>query len=74
MVLGHLGAIAGALYVGTIGVLLCYVAGIWGMVTAWKSPGGRGDLKAHSHQIRADETEIVTEGVSEYPDNDAGHE
>lgn len=28
-ILGHLGAIAGALLVGTAGVLLCYVAGIW---------------------------------------------
>lgn len=29
VVLGHLGAITGALLVGTAGVLLCYVAGIW---------------------------------------------
>ncbi|MCJ7716461.1 MAG: hypothetical protein MUO54_08075 [Anaerolineales bacterium] len=29
IVLGHLGAIFGALYVGTVGVLLCYIAGIW---------------------------------------------
>lgn len=29
VVLGHLGAIAGALLVGTAGVLLCYVSGIW---------------------------------------------
>jgi hypothetical protein len=29
VVLGHLGAIAGALLVGTAGMLLCYVAGIW---------------------------------------------
>ena len=28
-VLGHLGAVTGALLVGTAGVLLCYVAGIW---------------------------------------------
>ncbi len=34
MVLGHLGAIAGALYIGTAGVLLCYVAGIWVVVSA----------------------------------------
>ena len=27
--LGHLGAIAGALLVGTAGMLLCYVSGIW---------------------------------------------
>jgi hypothetical protein len=29
IVLGHLGAIAGALLVGTAGVILCYIAGIW---------------------------------------------
>jgi hypothetical protein len=29
MILGHLGAIAGALYIGTLGVLLCYIAAIW---------------------------------------------
>lgn len=29
VVLGHLGAIAGALLVGTAGMLLCYIAGIW---------------------------------------------
>jgi hypothetical protein len=29
IVLGHLGAIAGALLIGTAGVVLCYVAGIW---------------------------------------------
>jgi len=29
VVLGHLGAIAGALLIGTAGMLLCYVAGIW---------------------------------------------
>ena len=29
VVLGHLGAVAGALLVGTAGVLLCYVSGIW---------------------------------------------
>jgi uncharacterized BrkB/YihY/UPF0761 family membrane protein len=43
MVLGHLGAIAGALYVGTAGVVLCYVSGIWVGVAAVKSPGGRGE-------------------------------
>jgi hypothetical protein len=32
IVLGHLGAIAGALYVGTAGVLLCYTAGVWAML------------------------------------------
>lgn len=42
--LGHLGAIAGALLVGTAGVLLCYVAGIWLVVTGvrlWRSQGRR---------------------------------
>jgi hypothetical protein len=29
MALGHAGAIAGALIVGTAGMVLCYVAGIW---------------------------------------------
>ncbi len=29
VVLGHLGAMAGALLVGTAGVLLCYITGIW---------------------------------------------
>lgn len=36
VVLGHLGAITGALYVGTLGMLLCYIAGIWVIVAAWK--------------------------------------
>lgn len=34
MVLGHAGAIAGAIYVGTVGVLLCYVAGLWALIAA----------------------------------------
>ncbi|UCC12944.1 MAG: hypothetical protein JSW02_05305, partial [candidate division WOR-3 bacterium] len=34
IVLGHLGAVAGALYVGTAGVLCCYIAGIWIIVIA----------------------------------------
>jgi len=29
VVLGHLGAMAGALLIGTAGVLLCYLTGIW---------------------------------------------
>jgi hypothetical protein len=33
-VLGHLGAIAGALFVGTAGVISCYIAGIWAIVIA----------------------------------------
>ena len=32
VILGHLGAVAGALYVGTAGVILCYIAGIWAVV------------------------------------------
>jgi hypothetical protein len=42
VVLGHLGAIAGALLVGTAGMLLCYVAGIWLMVRGvrlWRCQG-----------------------------------
>jgi hypothetical protein len=34
IVLGHLGAISGALYIGTVGMILCYVAGIWLLVIA----------------------------------------
>lgn len=34
MVLGHVGAIAGAIYVGTVGMLLCYITGIWILVAA----------------------------------------
>jgi lysylphosphatidylglycerol synthetase-like protein (DUF2156 family) len=33
MVLGHLGAIAGALLVGTAGMVLCYIAGVWLIIT-----------------------------------------
>jgi hypothetical protein len=29
MVLGHMGAVAGALFVGTAGVALCYIGGVW---------------------------------------------
>jgi hypothetical protein len=36
IVLGHVGAVAGALYIGTLGMLLCYIAGIWVIVAAWK--------------------------------------
>ena len=41
VVLGHLGAVAGALLVGTAGVLLCYVTGVWLMVKGvklWRRP------------------------------------
>ena len=36
VVLGHGGAVAGALYVGTAGMLCCYIAGIWVLVIAVK--------------------------------------
>lgn len=36
IVLGHAGAVAGALLVGTLGVLCCYVAGVWFIVKAVK--------------------------------------
>lgn len=29
LILGHAGAVFGALYVGTLGVFLCYLSGIW---------------------------------------------
>ena len=32
IVVGHLGAIAGALLIGTAGLLCCYVAGVWFLV------------------------------------------
>jgi uncharacterized BrkB/YihY/UPF0761 family membrane protein len=32
ILLGHIGAIAGAIYIGTVGVVLCYTAGIWAIV------------------------------------------
>ncbi len=36
IVLGHLGAIAGAIYVGTVGMVLCYAAGVWAIgVMVW---------------------------------------
>ena len=41
VILGHLGAVAGALYIGTAGVLCCYVAGIWIIVVAVKGRPGR---------------------------------
>jgi uncharacterized BrkB/YihY/UPF0761 family membrane protein len=37
IVFGHLGGIAGAIYIGTLGVLLCYIAGIWLLVVAIRS-------------------------------------
>lgn len=37
-VLGHVGAVFGALYVGTVGVFLSYLGGIWLLVTFFKDP------------------------------------
>ncbi len=42
IILGHLGAVAGALLVGTAGVLCCYVAGVWFFVLAVKTWRRRG--------------------------------
>lgn len=36
LILGHAGAVFGALYVGTLGVFLCYLAGIWLLVIFFK--------------------------------------
>jgi len=36
-ILGHAGAVFGALYVGTIGVTLCYVGGIWLLILNLKN-------------------------------------
>lgn len=41
IVLGHLGGVAGAIYIGTLGVLLCYVAGIWVVAIAARGPSTR---------------------------------
>jgi len=38
IVLGHLGAIAGAIYIGTVGVILCYIAGIWTIIVTVMRP------------------------------------
>ncbi len=43
---GHLGAVAGALLVGTAGVLCCYVAGVWFLaqgVVMWRRLGQRSN-------------------------------
>ncbi len=34
IVFGHAGAVGGAIYVGTVGVALCYIAGIWVLIVA----------------------------------------
>jgi TM2 domain-containing membrane protein YozV len=36
IIAGHLGAVAGAMLIGTAGVLLCYIAGIWNIVSGIK--------------------------------------
>jgi hypothetical protein len=41
IVMGHLGGVAGAIYIGTVGVLLCYVAGVWFIVAAARGLGTR---------------------------------
>ena len=41
IVLGHVGAVAGAIYIGTVGMLLCYIAGIWLLVAAAIGVKGR---------------------------------
>jgi uncharacterized BrkB/YihY/UPF0761 family membrane protein len=38
LVLGHLGAIAGSIYIGTVGVILCYIAGIWTIIVTIRRP------------------------------------
>jgi len=43
VILGHLGAVAGAIYVGTVGLLLCYIAGFWLIITA--IVGAKGDSR-----------------------------
>jgi len=47
VVLGHLGAIVGALLVGTAGMLLCYVAGIWLVVRGLRER--RCQSRKHNH-------------------------
>jgi hypothetical protein len=41
IVLGHLGGVAGAIYIGTAGVMLCYVSGVWLVVAAVRGLGNR---------------------------------
>ena len=42
IVVGHLGAIAGALLIGTAGLLCCYVAGVWFLILGIRSLKRRG--------------------------------
>jgi hypothetical protein len=41
IVLGYLGTVAGLMFVGTVGVVLCWVAGVWTMVVAAAGRGRR---------------------------------
>ena len=38
VILGHTGAVSGALYIGTVGVILCYVGGIWLLILFFRVP------------------------------------
>lgn len=40
-ILGHVGAVFGALFVGTVGVILCYLGGIWLLIIFLKDPKDR---------------------------------
>ena len=48
IILGHLGAIAGALFIGTAGMILCYIAGIWVLITVKKKPATLDTTKTSS--------------------------
>jgi len=47
MVLGHTGAIAGALLVGTTGLILCYISGFWFIVLGIKRLVNRKQSKSN---------------------------
>ena len=38
ILLGHAGAVYGALYLGTVGVILCYIAGMWILIHNLRRP------------------------------------
>lgn len=38
ILLGHMGSVFGALYIGTVGLVLCYLAGIWLLVIFIREP------------------------------------
>ncbi|HSG80952.1 MAG TPA: hypothetical protein VLC48_01775 [Gemmatimonadota bacterium] len=50
IVLGHAGAVAGAIYVGTAGVILCYIAGVWLLVIAARGVNTE-DSRSHSGSV-----------------------